>query len=57
MLISRPQLDRIVSTVLTLHPHSEGFAHITTIDYNANQRVLTFKPLTQCEHTFFKILF
>jgi len=46
-----------LSRVLILHAYSEGFAHITAIDYNANQRVLTFKPLTKCEHTFTKFYF
>ena len=53
-----PQAYRSVSTVLTLflHPHCEGFAYITAVDYNANQRVLTFNPLTKCEQIVFEML-
>jgi len=36
----------IIRMVLTLHLHCEGVAHITTVDYNTNQRVLTFNPVT-----------
>ena len=51
-----PQSYYMVSTVLTFRPYCQGFAHITAVNYNTNQRVLTFNQVIICEHVCFKIL-